>query len=100
MKIPENRRAGRARHDSVLELYDEGGRLITGIGRLVDFSTSGVRFSSTKSLKAGDALRARLRLLREGILDITAHVIWAKKKPVGWQYGIAFDSIQHLSKPD
>ena len=96
-RIHDNRRAARRKHDSVLELYKEG-RLITGIGRLVDFSSVGVCFSTTSSLAVGDRLNARLRLLQEGVLDIEARVIWARKKPSTFLYGIEFDSVRSLPR--
>ena|SRR5258708_18135774 len=96
MNSKENRRAARARHDSVIEIYDLEGHFITGIGRLVNFSTVGVCFSSTKVLGKGDRLRARLRLLKEGSLEVSAQVVWTKKKPNSRLYGLEFDTVQKL----
>jgi hypothetical protein len=96
MASKEKRRAPRSRHDSVLEIYDHEGRFITGIGRLVNFSTVGVCFSSTKTLTKGERLRARVRLLKEGSLEVSAHVVWSKKKPNTILYGLAFDSVQKI----
>jgi hypothetical protein len=66
MSFHEKRRAPRASHDSVLEIYDAEGHLIIGIGRLVNFSNAGICFSSTKVLEKGQKLTARVRLLKEG----------------------------------
>ncbi len=96
MKTNEKRRAARSKHDSVLEIFDTEGHLIVGVGRLVDFSNVGVRFSSTKVLAKGERLRARLRLLKEGVLEIAAHVVWVKKRPNTKLYGVEFDSVQKL----
>jgi hypothetical protein len=93
----EKRRAARSKHDSVLEIYDEDGDLLTGIGRLVNYSSVGVCFSSTKSLAKGDPLRVRLRLLKEGALEISARVVWVKKKTNTTLYGAEFDVVEKIS---
>jgi len=96
MNPKDKRRAPRSRHDSVLEIYDEDGHFITGTGRLINFSKVGICFSTTKALTIDERLRARLRLLREGILEVSAHVVWARKKPNTILYGLAFDSVQKI----
>ena len=96
MNPKDKRRAPRSRHDSVLELYDEEGHFITGTGRLINFSKVGVCFSTTKALKTGERLRARLRLLREGTLEVSARVVWTRKKPNTILYGLAFDTVQQI----
>ncbi len=96
MSSTEKRRASRSKHDSVLEIYDQEGHFITGIGRLVNFSNVGVCFSSTKVLAKGERLRARLRLLKEGTLEVSARVVWTKKKPNSRVYGLEFDTVQKL----
>jgi len=92
----ENRRAARSSHDSAIEIFDADGHLIVAIGRLVNFSNVGVCFASTKVLAKGEPLRARLRLLREGTLEVSAHIVWARKQPNTTLYGLAFDSVQKL----
>lgn len=94
----ENRRAARSKRDSVLELFDESGAVITGIGRLVNVSTEGMCFSSAIPFAQGDAVRARLRLLKEGQLDISGHIVWARRKTNTTLYGVAFDSV-HAAEP-
>ena len=96
MNDNDKRRAARSKHDSVLELYDEGGHFITGTGRLVNFSKVGICFSTTQALGKGERLRARLRLLREGALEVAAHIVWIRKKPNTILYGLAFDSVRTL----
>lgn len=90
----ESRRAPRARRDSVLEFHDEKGRLIIGIGRLVNFSAVGACFASTQVFKQGERIHARLRLLKEGRLHISGHIVWTKRKTNTLHYGIEFDSIR------
>jgi hypothetical protein len=96
MSDKEKRRAPRASHDSVLEIYDSDGHLIIGIGRLVNFSNVGVCFSSTKVLEKGQKVFARIRLLKEGALEVSARVVWVKKRPNSMLYGIEFDTVQRI----
>jgi hypothetical protein len=96
MKYSEKRRAPRAKHDSVLEIYDAEGHLIIGIGRLVNFSNVGICFSSSKVLAKGQRVTARVRLLKEGTLEVSARVVWVEKKLQALFYGIEFDSIQKI----
>ena len=98
MPPKENRRAARSKHASALELFDASGHLIVGTGRMIDFSNVGVCFSSRKVLANGDRLRARLRLLKEGTLEVSARVVWVKKGPITMTYGIAFDSVEKLRR--
>ena len=96
MSTRENRRAKRTAHDSVLELFDGDGHVITGIGRLVDFSTVGACFSTPQQLKVGEKVSGRLRLLKEGVLQITAHVVWTRQKPNTRLYGIEFEKVEKV----
>jgi len=98
MNPKDNRRAARRRHDSVMELYDESGHFIMGTGRLINFSKVGVCIASTRALAPGERLRARLRLLKEGVLEVSARVVWFKKNPTTNLYGLAFDSVQKVSR--
>jgi hypothetical protein len=95
----ENRRAPRSIHNSVLEILDESGRVIAGIGRLVNVSMVGACFSSTQSFAKGEEIRARLRLLREGVLKISGHVVWSRKKANATLYGLSFDSLRQIHRP-
>lgn len=91
----ENRRSSRAKHDSVLEIHDEAGKFIADIGRLVNVSIHGVCFSSIAPMAVGQKIQGRLRLLKEGILDIQGRVVWARKKANATLYGIEFESVSH-----
>jgi len=95
----ESRRAPRARRDSVLELHDEKGHTILGIARLVNFSAVGACFATTQILKPGERIHARLRLLKEGRLHISGHIVWTKRKTNTFLYGIEFDSIRRVQSP-
>lgn len=93
MGFVENRRAKRSNHDSVLELFDESGQMIAGIGRLVNVSNVGVCFSTGTVLEKGQLIHGRLRLLKDGFLDISGRVVWLKKKVNTTQYGVEFDRV-------
>ena len=98
MLSKDNRRAARRKHDSVMEILDDDGRYVTGLARLIDFSTVGVRFSSTKVFHKGDRVRGRLRLLKEGAFNFIAYVMWTKKFTNTHQYGLQFDVIKRIRK--
>ncbi len=94
MTSKDSRRAARRKHDTVMEIYDDAGRHIVGLGRLIDFSSVGVRFSTPAVLHKGDRVRARLRLLKEGVLTIVAYVVWVKKMTNTYHYGLEFDVLK------
>ena len=87
-------RAPRKNHDSVLEIYDHEGNLVTGIGRLVNVSASGACFSSTQSLASGEKLHVRIRLLDEGPLEASATIVWTRKQRNTTQYGLSFTNVK------
>ena len=89
----DHRRAKRDQHDSAIELFGKKGKLIA-VGRLVDFSMSGASFRAELLLAVGAQVRARLRLLEKGTLDISARVVWSRKDAGTNLYGIKFDSIE------
>jgi hypothetical protein len=85
----ERRKAPRARHDSVLELYDASGRLLGG-GRLVDVSAAGACFMSARRFAKGVRLRARVRLLGAGARESAARVVRVQSKTNFTLYGLEF----------
>ena len=97
MSDKEKRRAPRTNHNSVVEIYDDGGRAIVEVGKLVDFSQVGACFSSPKSFAVGQKLRLRLRLLREGRLYISASVVRAERKANTNFYGIKFEQVHDVA---
>lgn len=90
----ERRRASRSHHDSVMEILDASGKIIAGIARLVDFSRTGACFASTAVLPQGEKITARLRLLSEGSFEVSARVVWARKKTNTILYGIEFEETK------
>ena len=85
----EKRRSPRTKSDCVLELYDESGHFITGVGKLLDLSTVGARFSSRGALEVGDLLKARLRLPKAKV-ELPAKVVWVRARHADKLYGIEF----------
>ena len=92
----EGRRAPRQRHDSVLELSDDSGRPIECVARLADVSALGARFSSVEPLSEGQRIRARLRLLKEGVLDVRGRIVWKRPKKNTTHYGVEFDAPDRI----
>jgi len=90
-------RAPRRPGNTFLELHDGQGHLITAIGRLENFSTTGVCFSSRRAFERGERIYASLRILNEGRLNITGKIVWTKKKPTGYAYGVQFENVETLN---
>jgi hypothetical protein len=95
MPANDKRRAQRDKHDSVIEFFDSTGKLFAA-GRLVDFSTLGVCFSTTRLMLPGERLNARVRLLNKGVIKIAAHVVWSRKEHNAYRYGVKFDINEKL----
>ncbi|MDP3543421.1 MAG: PilZ domain-containing protein [Elusimicrobiota bacterium] len=89
----EARRAARQPHDSVLELLDASG-FTPSDARLVDVSALGVSFTSTRVFAKGEPIRARLRLLGAGVLEIKGTVVRIKERERGALYAVKFDSVR------
>ena len=88
----EARRAVRQLHDSVLEILDESGRVTGGAGRLVDVSALGARFAAVRAFAEGSRIRARMRLLNAGVIEIAGTVVRAREKTNFTLYAVKFDS--------
>ncbi|MFI5360952.1 MAG: PilZ domain-containing protein [Elusimicrobiota bacterium] len=94
MRTNEKRRAPRTRHDSVLELYDECGRLSPSNARLVDFSAVGARIATPAAFAKGSRVRGRMRLLRDGALDMTGRIVRIEPGTNFRRYAIEFDDVR------
>lgn len=90
--IPDKRRAPREKHDSVLDLFDEGGARVACVATLADVSASGASFRSTYPFAKGARVRARLRILGKGVLDISGRISRVKEYSNYTLYGVAFDA--------
>lgn len=91
----EKRRASRDKHDSVVEILDEDGA-IRATGRLSDFSSSGVSFSSETAFRKGERLRVRLRLLDRGTLEGEGEVVWTRERNGRFLYGVSFSGLRNV----
>ncbi|MEK7720846.1 MAG: PilZ domain-containing protein [Elusimicrobiota bacterium] len=96
MNEKDKRRAPREKHDSVIEIFDAGGKFAVS-GRLTDFSTSGAAFSVADPGVIRKKFRARLRLLDTGVLEVEARVVRTRREKNATHYGIKFDSIKNIS---
>jgi hypothetical protein len=94
----EARRASRIPHDSLLELYDEAGRLLPGALKLVDVSAVGASFKTTRTFAKGAKIRGRMRLLNVGVLEIAGRIVRVKEGTNSTLYGVEFDSIGALRR--
>jgi len=90
----EARRGARFRHDSVLELTDGSGSLLSEAARIVDVSSVGVSFTTTHVLARGERVRARMRLLGIGVLEIEGRVVRIKENSNSTLYAVEFDSVR------
>ena len=96
MPAKDNRRFKRQRHDSAIEIYDDSGKSIAWTAQLVNFSTGGASFSTTKLLDAGQHIRARIRIMDKGVMEIYGTVVWGRRKTNANLYGIRFDSVKSI----
>ena len=94
----EARRSPRTPHDSVLELYDAEGRLLADVLKLVDVSTVGASFSTTRTFAKGAKIRGRLRLLGVGVLEIAGRIVRLKERTNSNLYGLESDSVKTLRR--
>jgi len=88
----ENRRSKRNNHNAAIEIFSPEGRLL-GFGRLVEYSKTGASFQAESRLLEGDLVLARLRLFGEGIIDVTARIIWRKPEKNGVLVGVKFETV-------
>lgn len=89
----DKRQARRDKHDSVIEIFDAGGKF-TASGRLSDFSTTGASFSVSGAAALPAKFRARLRLLGKGVLEVEARVLRVTKEKNSTLYGVKFESVK------
>jgi hypothetical protein len=90
----EARRATRYPHDSLLEILGDGGVGPADVVRLIDVSSSGASFSTTRMFTKGAPIHARLRLLNTGALEISGTVVRIKEKTNYTVYGVKFDPVR------
>ncbi len=91
----DKRGARRDNHDSVVEIFDTGGKLKC-TGRLADFSTTGISFSSDYAFEKGEKVKTRVRLLHRGVLDAEGEVVWVRRGNNRALYGVKFSSLKNV----
>ena len=94
----EKRRARRLRSGALLELMDPSGGFMADSARLRDISIKGACFESPVLMKLGHRIEARLHSSKEGLLRISARIIWLRPKNNRIFYGVEFDAV-HPSRP-
>ena len=95
----EKRRSPRAKHDSVIEIFNVEGKVACE-GRLIDFSQAGASFSLGVPVVMPDSFRVRLRILDKGVLEARARVAWTRRQKNAMRYGIVFDSLERIPPAD
>jgi hypothetical protein len=89
----DRRRAQRTRAELVVELYEPEGRLVLGIGRVLDLSLVGFYLEGSVQLHPGQVLRARIRWQKGSNLEVPIKVAWARRKGTRNAYGMEFVGI-------
>ena len=92
----EKRRNRRVPSSALLELMDGSGNTLSESARLQDLSLKGACFQSPLVFQQGKHLQAHLHSPNEGILNITARVVWASPRASRILYGIEFLSVDPL----
>ena len=90
MNVPEKRRAKRRRTVNTLEIYNEDGWEVLGVGRLLDFSASGALIESLLHLPLGETFRLGVRLPNKPPLELTVRVVRMRQKQSSILYGVQF----------
>jgi len=90
------RRFPRQRHNSVLEIYGESSKTIAWTAKMLNFSMGGVSFATTKLLEKGTYLRARIRVMGKGVMEISGEIVWGRKGTNFNTYGVRFDSVKSI----
>jgi PilZ domain-containing protein len=93
LSMKERRKALRAVSNLPLDIYDSKGQMIVGEGRFTDFSTLGGRMVSRKPLKANSDIRLHVVPVGKPALELSAKVVWTRKKTSEFEYGIRFHDI-------
>ncbi|OGR65413.1 MAG: hypothetical protein A2X31_10305 [Elusimicrobia bacterium GWB2_63_22] len=91
--MPVNyRRSKRNNHNATIEIFGPEGRLL-GFGRLAEYSKTGASFQAEAHLLEGELVRLRIRIFEQGILDVTARIIWRRPEKNGILVGVKFETV-------
>lgn len=88
--MKERRRSLRNPANLPLDLYDLKGNAIVGEGRIRNLSEKGGLLESRKPLKPHAKIRIHLGEIKNSPLQLAGKVIWSKRRPRGFTYGIEF----------
>ncbi|MBL0057596.1 MAG: PilZ domain-containing protein [Elusimicrobia bacterium] len=80
----------RAATDFVVEVYQEDGKTLRGISRLLDLSVSGACVESTSEWNEGEDVVIRVLLDQRNLLVLPARVIWKRLFSKTSQFGLVF----------
>ena len=94
----ERRSAPRVPIDLVIELYDESGNLLRGVGHLMDLSSSGARLRTQLLMSHQAEVRLHLRLGRGLLLQLEAKVVWRKDSGNEKHYGVELIRVSDEQK--
>lgn len=89
----EKRHARRVPSFTLLELMNPAGEFIPNSARMHDISVKGARFDSSIMMKQGKRIQARLHSSKEGLLRISARIVWLQPKNNRIVYGVEFDTV-------
>ena len=93
MEGKDKRQARRDKHDSVIEIFDAGGKFFAS-GRLGDLSSTGASFCTAADIKLPEKFRARLRVLGKGVMEVEAAVVRVSREKNCVSYGIKFSGMK------
>lgn len=82
----------RAATDFVVEVYDETGRRLRGISRLLDLSVAGACVDSTSEWGVGERLTVRVLLNGSDLLRLPGAVVWRRAFSKTTRYGLQFSA--------
>ena len=92
----DKRRARRVASDLWVKLRGTTGSAAP-VSRLINFSPTGACMASELKLNKGTRIEGRLVNGQTDQLQITGHIVWAKRKSQGSLYGILFESVQSIT---
>ncbi len=94
----DKRVSPRAGADFVMEVYEDNGKKLVGIARLLNLSLSGICVSSTSDLSDKLNMSVRLLLGQRNMLAIPVDMVWKKSYPHTTQYGLRFGAYSDAYK--
>lgn len=94
----ENRQHRRVGTEFVAELYEEDGRTLIGVARVLNLSEFGACIESSSPVSESGTLVIRLLLGKRHLLTLPAHVKWMKPRARVREYGLAFGQVPETMK--